>query len=59
MDQVIIIIYLIGILALGIFAGKGIKNIYQFSVAGRSFGAWVIFATLSASFIGGGFTGKC
>ncbi|MCK4689044.1 MAG: sodium:solute symporter family protein [Candidatus Marinimicrobia bacterium] len=56
MDQVIIIIYLIGILALGIFAGKGIKNINQFSVAGRSFGAWIIFATLSASFIGGGFS---
>jgi len=43
-------------LAYGIWASKGIKNIDGFSVASRSFGPWVIFATLSASFIGGGFS---
>jgi len=56
MDIVIISIYLLGILNLGIWAGKGIKNITHFSVANRSFGTLVIFATLSASFIGGGFS---
>jgi len=56
MDIVIISIYLLGILILGIWAGKGIKNLTHFSVANRSFGTLVIFATLSASFIGGGFS---
>ncbi|MEA3491867.1 MAG: sodium:solute symporter family protein [Campylobacterota bacterium] len=55
-DQVIVVIYLIGILILGIWAGKGVSNLNQFSVAGRSFGTMVIFLTLSASFIGGGFS---
>lgn len=56
MDIVIISVYLFGILILGIWAGKGIKNLTHFSVANRSFGTLVIFATLSASFIGGGFS---
>jgi len=56
MDIVIISVYLLGILILGIWAGKGIKNLTHFSVANRSFGTLVIFATLSASFIGGGFS---
>ena len=55
-DQVIVVIYLIGILILGLWAGKGVSDLKQFSVAGRSFGATVIFLTLSASFIGGGFS---
>ena len=55
-DQVIVVIYLIGILILGLWAGKGVTNLKQFSVAGRSFGTMVIFLTLSASFIGGGFS---
>ena len=55
-DQAIVGIYLAGILILGIWAGKGVSSMKQFSVAGRSFGAMVIFLTLSASFIGGGFS---
>lgn len=55
-DQVIIAIYLLGILALGLWSGRGIVSLEQYSVAGRSFRARVIFATLSASFIGGGFS---
>ena len=55
-DQVIVIVYLVGILILGLWAGKGVSNLKQFSVAGRSFGTTVIFLTLSASFIGGGFS---
>lgn len=55
-DQVVIAIYLIGILALGLWSGRGIGSLEQYSVAGRSFRARVIFATLSASFIGGGFS---
>ena len=56
MDGIIVALYLAGILGLGIWAGRRVKDLNQFSVAGRSFGPWIIFATLSASFIGGGFS---
>ncbi len=56
MDNIIVIVYLFIILLVGIGAGKGVNNLTQFSVAGRSFKSAVIFATLSASFIGGGFS---
>ncbi len=56
MDQIIVVVYLVCIFALGIWGGKGVKNLIQFSVAGRSYGTFIIFATLSASFIGGGFS---
>ncbi len=55
-DLAIVVLYLSGILTLGLWAGKGVSNLNQFSVAGRSFGSMVIFLTLSASFIGGGFS---
>ncbi|MFO7896911.1 MAG: sodium:solute symporter family protein [Candidatus Cloacimonadales bacterium] len=56
MDQVIVVVYLLVVLVIGIWAGRKVVNVSQFSVGGRSFGTWVIFATLSASFIGGGFS---
>ena len=56
MDNVIVILYLLGILVVGILAGRKVKNLSQFSVAERSFSSFVVFATLSASFIGGGFS---
>lgn len=56
MDKVIVILYLLVILIVGLFAGRKVKDLSQFSVAGRSFGSLIIFATLSASFIGGGFS---
>ncbi len=56
MDQIIVVVYLVCIFALGIWGGKGIKNLTHFSVANRSYGTLIIFATLSASFIGGGFS---
>lgn len=56
MDNIIVIVYLIIILVVGLLAGRKVNNLTQFSVAGRSFGPFVIFATLSASFIGGGFS---
>jgi len=56
MDKIIVILYLLIILVVGLLAGRKVKNLSQFSVAGRSFSSLVIFATLSASFIGGGFS---
>lgn len=55
-DNVIVLLYLAGVLGLGIWAGRGIKHIGHYSVASKNFSDFVIFATLSASFIGGGFT---
>lgn len=56
MENIIVIGYLLGILAIGIYAGRHIRNLSDYAVAGRSYGAIVIFATLTASFIGGGFS---
>ena len=55
-DNLILGIYLAVILCLGLWAGRGVTKLEHFSVAGRGFRSWIVFATLSASFIGGGFT---
>ncbi|MBI9078002.1 MAG: sodium:solute symporter family protein [Desulfatibacillum sp.] len=55
-DQLIMGLYLATILFVGLWSGRGLKTLEDFSVAGRGFRSWVVFATLSASFIGGGFT---
>jgi SSS family solute:Na+ symporter len=56
LDYAIIILYLFVILLVGLRSGKGMKNLQDFSVSHRSYTSLVIFATLSASFIGGGFS---
>lgn len=55
-DYCIIGIYLIFILFLGLVVGRRIKNIKEYAVANQSYGTFILFATLSASFIGGGFS---
>lgn len=56
MEWVIVVSYLLGVLAVGIYAGRGVGNLNDYAVAGRSYGAMVIFATMAATFIGGGFS---
>lgn len=56
LDYAIIIFYLFVILLVGLWSGRGMKSLQDFSVSHRSYGSIVIFATLSASFIGGGFS---
>lgn len=56
MQNIIIIVYLGVVLVVGLLAGRGIKSMKDYAVADKSFGSMVIFATLSASFIGGGFS---
>ncbi len=56
LDYAIIISYLSAILLVGLWSGKGMKSLQEFSVSHRSYTSIVIFATLSASFIGGGFS---
>ncbi|MHC4742877.1 MAG: sodium:solute symporter family protein [Planctomycetota bacterium] len=55
-DHVIVVLYLAVILFVGVWSGRGMKNLKDFSVSHRSYGSLIIFATLSASFIGGGFS---
>ncbi len=56
LDMVILCGYLLIILAVGIRASRSVKNLQDYSVGGRSYSAFFVFATLSASFIGGGFS---
>ena len=55
-DYTIIGIYLVFIFCFGLWAGRHVKNVKEYAVAHQSYGAFVLFATLSASFIGGGFS---
>lgn len=55
-DYILVAIYLFVILFVGIMAGKGLKSIKEYAVAKQSYGTFVLMATLSASFIGGGFS---
>jgi len=56
METLVIVVYLIIVLIIGLWSGRGIQTMHDYALAGKSFGALVIFATLSASFIGGGFS---
>lgn len=56
LDFFIIFGYFALILTVGIWVSKSVKNIEDFSTGSRGYSAAFIFATLSASFIGGGFT---
>jgi SSS family solute:Na+ symporter len=55
-DHLIVGAYLLAILIMGIWTGRKVHNLESFSVASRNYPAWIVFATLSASFIGGGFS---
>ena len=55
-DQIIVGVYILCVLLLGLWCGRGVKNIHEYSVVNRSYSSLIIFATLSASFIGGGFS---
>jgi SSS family solute:Na+ symporter len=56
LDQGIVFGYFALILVVGIWTSRSVKNMDDFSTGSRSYSAAFIFATLSASFIGGGFT---
>ena len=55
-DYVILLLFLFFTLIIGAYAGRGIKDIKAYAVGGRSYNAFAILATLSASYIGGGYT---
>ncbi|MCP4384995.1 MAG: sodium:solute symporter family protein [Hyphomicrobiales bacterium] len=55
-DVIVVGLYLAFVLGLGLYMGRGQKGIRDYAVAGRVYGPLVIFATMSASYIGGGFS---
>ncbi len=55
-DTFIFFAYLAIILAIGLWAGRSVSDIRDYATSQRGFGSLVIFATMSASFIGGGFS---
>ena len=55
-DLLVIFSYLLATLWVGLRAGIGMKSIEEFAVAGRSYSSLIIFMTLSATFLGGGYT---
>jgi SSS family solute:Na+ symporter len=55
-DTAIVAIYLAVVLGVGLWAGRHQRSLDEYAVVSRSFGPLVIFATMSASFIGGGFS---
>lgn len=55
-DNTIIVLFLIANLYIGYLSSKKIINFSHFSVGHRGFSSVLIFCTLSATFIGGGYT---
>lgn len=56
LDLIIILSYLVGIFIIGLIAGRKIVDLKDYAIANHSYSSFVLFATLSASFIGGGFS---
>lgn len=52
----IVVIYLAGMVAIGYWASKKIKNNEDFLVAGRKMGPWLLAGSLAATEVGGGST---
>lgn len=56
LDLFILVFYFAAVLFLGLSASKSVKTLEDYATGGRFYCAFFIFATLSSSFIGGGFT---
>ncbi len=59
MDKVILamtasIVYIVGVMGLGVWASRKIKNIIDYAVAGRKLGFWLTFGTILATWFGTG-----
>ncbi|MBQ7038291.1 MAG: sodium:solute symporter family protein [Clostridia bacterium] len=56
LDIAIVALYLILLVGIGLRGGRDVKNAADFTASDKQYGTFVIFATLSASFIGGGYS---
>lgn len=55
-DSIIVVVYLVVIVVVGLVTAGKLKSIRDFSLSNRGYGIFALLATLSASFIGGGFS---
>ncbi len=55
-DIAIVAAYLLVLVAIGLRGGRQVHSVRDFTAADNRYGTFVIFATLSASFIGGGYS---
>ena len=55
-DVGIVIVYILVLVGMGLFGGRAVKGADDFAAADKKYGAPVIFASLAASYVGGGFS---
>lgn len=56
LDVLLVAAYLVVLLVIGLRGGRRVKDAADFTAAGGRYGTAVIFATLAASYVGGGFS---
>ena len=56
LDRMVVFGYLLILVLIGLRGGKQVKNVADFTASGKRCGTLVLFATLSASFVGGGYS---
>lgn len=56
LDTGIVIAYILLLVIMGLRGGRNVKNAGDFTASGGQYGTLVIFATLSASYVGGGYS---
>lgn len=56
LDTGIVIAYILLLVIMGLRGGRNVKNAGDFTASGGRYGTLVIFATLSASYVGGGYS---
>ncbi len=56
LDIGIVLVYLAVLVGMGLRGGRQVKSAGDFTASGGRYGTWVLFASLSASFIGGGYS---
>ncbi|MDD3692877.1 MAG: sodium:solute symporter family protein [Oscillospiraceae bacterium] len=55
-DTGMVVVYLAVLAGIGIYTGRQVKDVGGFTAAGGKYGTMTIFASLSASYIGGGYS---
>ena len=55
-DAAIVSLYVMVLVGMGLHGGRKVKSAADFTAAGGRYGAWALFASLSSSYVGGGYS---
>ena len=55
-DAAIVSLYVMVLVGMGLHSGRKVKSAADFTAAGGRYGAWALFASLSSSYVGGGYS---